>query len=30
MESWEKAKDIIKEYKDIIKTNQKNVLLFAY
>ena len=30
MESCEEAIDIIKEQKDIIKTDQKNIILFAY
>ena len=30
MESCEEAMDIIKEYEDIIKTNKKNIIFFAY
>ena len=30
MESYDEAMDIIKEYKDIIKKNKKNIKLFPY
>ena len=30
VESYGKAMDIIKEYKDIIKENKKNITFFAY
>ena len=30
MEGYEEAVNIIKEYKDIIKTNKKNIIFFAY
>ena len=30
VESYGKAMDIIKEYKDIIKENRKNIIFFAY
>ena len=30
VESYEKAMDIIKEYKDILKTNKKNIIFFAF
>ena len=30
VQSYEEAMDIIKEDEDIIKTNKKNVILFAY
>ena len=29
-EGYEKAVNIIKEYEDIIKTNKKNIISFAY
>ena len=29
-EGYEKAVNIIKEYEDIIKTNNKNIISFAY
>ena len=30
VEGYEEAMDIIKEYEDIIKTNKKNIIFFAY
>ena len=30
MENCEEAMDIIKEYEDIIKTNQRNIIFLAY
>ena len=30
VEGYEEAVNIIKEYKDIIKTNKKNIIFFAY
>ena len=30
MEHYEEAINIIKEYQDIIKTNKKNIIFFAY
>ena len=30
MEGYEEAMNIIKEYEDIIQTNKKNVIFFAY
>ena len=30
MKGYEEAVNIIKEYEDIIKTNQKNIIFFAY
>ena len=30
VEGYEKAVNIIKEYEDIIKTNKKNIIFFAY
>ena len=30
MEDYQEAMDIIKEYEDIIETNKKNIICFAY